>query len=89
MEAEGITTYLLTQGVLGIVVLVLGIVVIKLYNKIERLEKEKTAILEAWRTETKESGKDALDVLQGNSQSLFYLADKIEVAKKFDKRSDK
>ncbi len=87
MEAQGIANYLLTQGVLGIVVLALAIVCIKLYNKIERLEKEKTAILEAWRAETKESGKDALEVLQGNSQSLFYLADKIEVAKKFDKRS--
>lgn len=86
MQPDGIIAYLLTQGILGVVALALGYVCIKLYNKIDRLEKEKIAILEAWRAETKESGKDALSVLQGNSQSLFYLADKIEVGKKDDKQ---
>ena len=82
---EDATTYYFTQGILGVTVVVLAIVVIKLYNKTERLEKEKNAVLEAWRTETKEEGKAALDVLQSNSQSLFYLADKIESGKKADR----
>lgn len=81
MEAEGITNYLFTQGVLGVVVVGLIVICVKLYNKIERLEKEKVAILEAWRAETKEDGKDALDIVKGNSQSLIYIADKIEAGK--------
>lgn len=84
--AEQITTYFFTQGILGVVVIVLGIVCMKLYNKNERLEKEKTAILEAWRDETREEGRVQIEVLKGNSQSLFYLADKIEVDKKGDRK---
>lgn len=79
------TTYFLTQGVLGVTVLVLGIVVRALWQDVKKKEAEKIAILEAWRAETKEEGKAALDVLQGNSQSLFYLADKIESGKKADR----
>lgn len=83
---DQISTYLFTQGVLGVVVLGLIAVCLKLYNKTERLEKEKSAILEAWRMETKDEGKSALEVLKGNSQSLFYLADKIEVGKEKDRK---
>lgn len=83
---DNATTYYFTQGVLGVTVVVLAIVCMRLYNKTERQEIEKTALLEAWRLETKDYGKAALDVVQGNSQSLFYLADKIEVGK--EKRRD-
>lgn len=86
MDTQSISTYLFTQGVLGVVALCLGIVCIKLYNKIERLEKDKVAILEAWRAETKEDGKDALDIVKGNSQSLIYIADKIEAGKANNRR---
>lgn len=79
------TTYFLTQGVLGVTVLVLGLVVRALWQDVKKKEAEKIAILEAWRSETREEGKQALDVLQGNSQSLFYLADKIESGKKADR----
>lgn len=74
-------TYYFTQGVLGITVLVLGLVVRTIYKELQNERKEKIAILEAWRLETKTEGKDALDIVKGNSQSLFYLADKIEAAK--------
>lgn len=74
-------TYYFTQGVLGVTVLVLGLVVRALWIDLKKKEAEKIAILEAWRLETKTEGKDALDVVKGNSQSLFYLADKIEAAK--------
>jgi hypothetical protein len=74
-------TYYFTQGVLGVTVLVLGLVVRALWIELKKKEAEKIAILEAWRLETKTEGKDALDVVKGNSQSLFYLADKIEAAK--------
>lgn len=81
------TTYYLTQGVLGVTVLVLGLVVRALWQDVKKKEQEKIAILEAWREETRAEGKSALDVLQGNSQSLFYLADKIESGKKADRGS--
>lgn len=77
-----LATPILTQGVLGVAVVALSIVVIRLYNKIDRVEKEKTDILEAWRLETKSDGQDALEVLKGNSQNMFYLAEKIEAGKK-------
>lgn len=77
-----LATPILTQGVLGVAVVALSFVVAKLYSKLERLEKEKADILEAWRLETKTDGKDALEVLKGNSQNMFYLAEKIESAKK-------
>lgn len=80
-----LATPILTQGVLGVSVVALSFVVAKLYNKIERLEKDKSDILEAWRLETKTDGKDALEVLKGNSQNMFYLAEKIEVAKKAER----
>lgn len=77
-----LATPLLREGILGIALVALSIVIIRLYNKTERLEKEKSDILEAWRLETKTDGKDALEVLKGNSQNMFYLAEKIESAKK-------
>lgn len=87
MDAQqGITTYLFTQGVLGIAVFVLGFICVKLYNKTERLEKEKSDILEAWRLDSKETTKEVTDVLQGNSQSLLILSEKIEVGKRNGRR---
>lgn len=74
--------FLVTQGFLGVAVLVLGVAVLRLYNKAEKLEDEKNAILESWRLELKESNKEQLDVLRGNSQASLYLADKIEQGKR-------
>lgn len=74
-------TYYLTQGVLGITVLVLGLVIRALWSEIKKKEAEKIAILEAWRQETKTDGKDALEIVKGNSQTMFYLADKIQGGK--------
>lgn len=85
MDVTDPTTFYFTQGVLGVTVVILAIVCIKLYNKTERLEQEKLAILEAWRQETKDEGRSALEIVKGNSQSLFYLADKIESGKKADR----
>lgn len=77
--------YYFTQGVLGVTVVVLGIALIYIYKtlsaKLDKKEDEKIAILEAWRQETKDEGKAALDVLKGNSQSIFYLADKLKTGR--------
>lgn len=79
------STYYFTQGVLGVTVVVLGVTLYRIYTtltaKLEKKEAEKIAILEAWRQETKDEGKTALEVVKGNSQTMFYLADKIEAGK--------
>jgi hypothetical protein len=82
----GITSYLFTQGVLGMVVVALGIVVIKLYNKNEQLQKdkdalqkEKEAIIESRRMDAVETRNEVTSILPGISQSLLHISDKIEV----------
>ena len=76
---EGITTYLIAQGVLGIAVLVLGYVVNKLYNKTERLEREKSEIAEARRLDDKEQFEMLTSLIQEFTQSNRILTEKIEV----------
>jgi hypothetical protein len=78
---QDVPTYLLTQGVLGVAVLVLGYVCNKLYNKTERLEKEKTDLMEARRVDTVQTLEKVTDVMQTNSQTNRLLAEKIEAAK--------
>ena len=85
---QGITTYLFTQGVLGITCVALGWVCIKLYNKNERLQiekdalqKEKQDIIEARRLESVQTTKEMMEVLQTNSQNAALLAAKIEAVK--------
>lgn len=80
--------YLLTQGVLGVAVLVLGWVSIKLYNKAEKLQadnnalqKEKEVIIEARRVESVQTVTDYKDIVQSNSQSNALLIAKIEAVK--------
>lgn len=77
----GVSTYLLTQGVLGISVLVLGYVVGRLYNKTERLEKEKSDLAEARRLDDKEQYEKLTQIVIDNTQSNRILAEKIEVGK--------
>lgn len=78
---QDVPTYLLTQGVLGVAVLVLGYVVAKLYNKTERLEKEKTDLMEARRVDTIQTLEKVTEVMQTNSQTNRLLAEKIEAGK--------
>ena len=86
--STGVTTFLFTQGVLGVACIVLGWVCIKLYNKNEKLQAEKDAlqrekqdIIEARRVESNATTKEVLEVLQSNSQSNTLLATKIEAVK--------
>jgi len=79
---EGVATYLLTQGILGVVALVEGVVIMKLYAKTERLEKEKADLMEARRLDAVETRTDVTSVLPGISQSLQNISDKIEISKR-------
>lgn len=80
--------YLLTQGVLGVAVLVLGWVCVKLYNKAEKLQeannalqKEKEVIIEARRVESVQTVTDYKDIVRDNTQTNALLAGKIEAVK--------
>lgn len=84
---ENVPTFLLTQGVLGVAVLVLGYVVSKLYNKTERLEKEKSDISEARRIDDKEQIEKITLILQENTQSNRILAEKIEIGKSIERKN--
>lgn len=78
---ENATTYLFTQGVLGVVVVALVTVCIKLYNKVERQQLRIEELQDLRLADSKEVTKDVTAVLQGNSQSNALLAAKIEIAK--------
>lgn len=81
-----VSSYFLSQGVLGAVVLVLGVVVIRLYNKIEKLEKDKDELQEARRLDAVESRTEVTSLLPGISQSLQNISDKIEISKQSRRR---
>lgn len=76
-----ITTYYLTQGVLGVTVVVLIYVVIKLYNKGEAKQSRIDELQDLRLQDSKEVTKDVTAVLQGNTQSNLVLAAKIDAAK--------
>lgn len=85
---DGLTSYLFTQGVLGIGCAVLGWVCIKLYNKNEKLQAEKDAlqkekedIIDARRLDSVQVTREVMEVLQSNSQNSALLAAKIEAVK--------
>lgn len=78
---EGGATYLFTQGVLGVVVVALSTVCIKLYNKAEKQQLRIEELQDLRLVDSKQVTKDVTDVLQGNSQNLRILSEKIEIAK--------
>lgn len=85
---RGITEYLLTQGVLGVVAVGLIIVVVYLARKLDKKDveiKELNKLLldenKAHTADYKEMAKDNQEVLQGNSQSNALLTAKIEAVK--------
>jgi hypothetical protein len=78
---DNISTFYLTQGVLGVTVLVLVYVVIKLYNKSEEKQSRIEELQDLRLQDSKEVTKDVTAVLQGNTQSNLVLAAKIDAAK--------
>lgn len=85
---DGITDYLFTQGVLGVIAVGLIMVVVyqqkKLDRKDEKIEALQQARLDDNKTHTadyRDMAKDNQDILQGNSQSNALLAAKIESVK--------
>lgn len=81
--------YFFTQGILGILVVILAIVLVKIYNSREKertdhslevkgLQKEKEALIEARRLDAVEARTETNSVLPGISQSLQFISGKIE-----------
>lgn len=86
--SQGITDYLFTQGVLGVVCIGLIIVVVYLVRKLDKKELEIQGLNKLLLDENKshaadykEMAKDNQDVLQSNSQNSALLAAKIEAVK--------
>lgn len=78
---ENGATYLFTQGVLGVVVVALSTVCIKLYNKVERQQLRIEELQDLRLDDSKQVTKDVTSVLQGNSQNMRVLSEKIEIGK--------
>lgn len=82
------TTYLLSQGVLGVAVIMLVAVCNKLYNKTESLQKRIEELQDLRLSDSKahagdyqKMALDNQDALQKSSQSSLLLSEKIEVVK--------
>lgn len=69
------STYFLTQGVLGVLVVVLGGLSWKLYNKVQTLQ-------DTMYKDAKETTTVVVNALNGNTQSNLVLAEKIEAGKR-------
>lgn len=80
-----ISTYLFTQGVLGVAVLVLGLVCWKLYDSREADRKEWRAEVKELNTlrltDSKEVAEKVILVMNDTSQNLRILSEKIEGGK--------
>lgn len=79
---DGVSSYLLTQGVLGVACLVLGFVCVKLYNKNERLQERIEELHELRLEDSKEVRREVTAVVQGNSENMRVFTEKIEVAQR-------
>ena len=86
--STGITNYLFTQGVLGVAVIALGIVVVYQQKKLDKRDEKIQALQDARLEDNKshtvdyrEMAKDNQEVLQLNSQNSALLTAKIEAVK--------
>lgn len=85
----GVFNYLFTQGVLGVVVVILLFVCNKLYNKADTLQKEKDVLTkeiidltDARRIDDKATTTQVLGALSESTQTYRLVAEKIEAAKR-------
>ena len=86
---EGFTNYLFTQGVLGVAVLALGVVIIYQQKKndkkdlrIEELHGIILALVKEHATDYHDLAKEATEVMRQDSQNIAILSEKIQVGRK-------
>jgi hypothetical protein len=78
---EGISTYLLTQGVLGLAVLVLGIVVVYQQRKIDKRDARIEELHGLRLDDSMRREGIVTDAMNKTSQSLLVVSEKIEIVK--------
>ena len=79
---ESLSTYLLTQGALGVVCLVLGIVVVYLQRKLDRKDARIDELQSLRLQDTRELSEETTKVVSDFSQNIRILTEKIEVGKR-------
>ena len=77
---ENLPAYFLSQGVLGVAVLVLGLVIRSIYGELKEERKKNSDLQEARRLDVIETRDQVTTVLSGISQNLESISDKIEIA---------
>lgn len=88
----GISNYYFTQGVLGVSVFVLGLVIVYMQRKQDKKDAEHAAevkalnallvqTIQAHAKDYQEMAKDNQDVMSSTSQTLAVFGEKIEVVK--------
>lgn len=79
------SNYFFTQGVLGVVLVLLGVAFIYYYRTTQKQLREKDdkilEIMEARRVDSQETTKEVTTVLSSNSQAMAILSEKIAVGK--------
>lgn len=78
---EPLSTYLFTQGVLGVACLVLGGVVVYLQKKLDRKEMRIDELQSQRLQDTRELGEETTKVVSDFSQNIRILTEKIEIGK--------
>lgn len=81
MMNESLSTYLLTQGVLGVACLVLGVVVVYLQRKLDRREMRIDELQSLRLQDTRELSEETTKVVSDFSQNIRILTEKIEIGK--------
>ena len=78
---EGLTDYLLTQGVLGFVVLIMSGVIIYQQRKLDKKEARIEELMQARLDDALEIIEKTSEIMSDSSQTLRLLTEKIESAK--------
>ena len=82
MGETEVVGHFVTQGTLGVAVVILGIVVIRLYRKIETLQARIEELHEMRLTDVKSLNMGLGEVIRSTSNNLDDLADKFEVVQR-------
>lgn len=75
----GVTTYLLTQGVLGVAVLALSYVVAKLYSKTEKLQLRIEELHQMRLDDARSTRENMEEIMRGHNKNLEDLTNKFEI----------
>lgn len=78
---EGIINFFFTQGILGVVCLIEGLVIRSIYSELKNEREKNNALQEARRIDAIEARDQVTSVLPVIQQSLTNITDKIALSK--------